>query len=57
VIPSVFRFYTESGQLVIQRSFQPTAVKQLKIQCMPEGKYAANILFTQAMLELLGTGT
>jgi hypothetical protein len=50
----MFRFYTESGQLVVQRSFLPTAVKQLKIQSMPEGKHAANILYTQAALELIG---
>jgi hypothetical protein len=39
---------------VVQRSFLPTAVKQLKIQSMPEGKHAANILYTQAALELIG---
>ena len=39
---------------MIQRSFQPSAVKQLKIQSMPEGKHASNILYTQAALELLG---
>lgn len=49
----IVRVYTESGQLVIQKSFHASAVKQIRFQCMPEGKHCTNILYTQTVQELL----
>ena len=46
------RFYTETGQLLLEKAFHDSPVKRIGVQAMPEGKHFTQVLHSQAVQEL-----
>jgi len=47
------RFYTETGQLLLEKAFHDSPVKRIGVQAMPEGKHFTQVLHSQAVQELV----